>query len=308
VVAVGIGMRLLFGEISLTAGLTVLLLAPDVYWPLRRIGVEFHAAQDGRTAADKAFALIEDSAVAAPGSQTVAARGAVIRLDKLSVAGRDGLCPRDLNAEIEPGQVTVLTGANGAGKSTTLEVIAGITAATTGGVAVAGIDIADLEPTAWWRQVSWLPQRPVLIPGTIADNLALFGTLTNIETACAASGFDVVLTELRDGMQTTIGRGGVGLSLGQRQRLGLARALGSLAPVLLLDEPTAHLDAETEARVLRAIVERARAGATVVIVGHREQVVGIGDRVIEVAGAGGTPPEGGTPTRLRGRDVHHARV
>jgi ATP-binding cassette, subfamily C, bacterial CydD len=308
VVAVGIGMRLLFGQISLTAGLTVLLLAPDVYWPLRRIGVEFHAAQDGRTAADKAFALIEDSAVAAPGSQTVAARGAVIRLDKLSVAGRDGLCPRDLNAEIEPGQVTVLTGANGAGKSTTLEVIAGITAATTGGVAVAGIDIADLEPTAWWRQVSWLPQRPVLIPGTIADNLALFGTLTNIETACAASGFDVVLTELRDGMQTTIGRGGVGLSLGQRQRLGLARALGSLAPVLLLDEPTAHLDAETEARVLRAIVERARAGATVVIVGHREQVVGIGDRVIEVAGAGGTPPEGGTPTRLRGRDVHHARV
>jgi ATP-binding cassette, subfamily C, bacterial CydD len=301
VIAVSIGLRLLFGQIGLTAGLTVLLLAPDVYWPLRRIGVEFHAAQDGRTAADKAFGLIEDSAIAAPGSQTVAARGAVIRLDKLSVAGRDGLCPRDLNAEIEPGQVTVLTGANGAGKSTTLQVIAGITAATTGRVAVAGVDIADLEPTAWWRQVSWLPQRPVLIPGTVADNLALFGALTNVETACAAAGFDVVLAELLDGMQTVIGRGGVGLSLGQRQRLGLARALGSPAPVLLLDEPTAHLDAATEARVLWAIVERARAGATVVVVGHREQVVGIGDRVIEVAGAGGT-------SRLRGRDVHHARV
>jgi len=292
-VAVSIGLRLVFGEISLTAGLTVLLLAPDVYWPLRRIGVEFHAAQDGRAAADKAFALIEGSASPVPGSRTVSARGAAIVLDGLSVAGRDGLCPHDLSAVIQPGQVTVLTGANGSGKSTTLQVIAGITAATNGGVAVAGVEIADLEPTAWWRQVSWLPQRPVLIPGTVADNLALFGDFADLESACAASGFDQVLAELPDGISTVIGSGGVGLSLGQRQRLGLARALGSPAPVSLLDEPTAHLDAATEARVLRAIVDRARAGATMVVVGHREQVVGIGDHVIGVAGAG---------------NVHHARV
>jgi ATP-binding cassette, subfamily C, bacterial CydD len=316
VIAVSIGLRLVSGQISLTAGLSVLLLAPDVYRPLRRIGAAFHAAEDGRAAADKAFALIDESAFPVLGSRTVAARGAAILLDKLSVEGRDGLSPRDLSAVIEPGQVTVLTGANGAGKSTTLQVIAGITAATAGRVAVAGVDMADLEPTAWWRQVSWLPQRPVLIPGTVADNLALFGTMNDVEIACAASGFDVVLAELRDGMRTVIGRGGVGLSLGQRQRLGLARTLGSPAPVLLLDEPTAHLDAATEARVLRAIVERARSGATVVVVGHREQVVRIGDRVIEVAGAGGTPSEdgrtsrsqGSTPTRWRERDVDHARV
>jgi ATP-binding cassette, subfamily C, bacterial CydD len=292
-VAVGIGLRLVFGEISLTTGLTVLLLAPDVYWPLRRIGVEFHAAQDGRAAADQAFALIEDSAMPVSGSRTIPAWGAVIVLDELSVAGRDGLCPHDLSAVIQPGDVTVLTGANGAGKSTTLQVIAGITAATNGSVAVGGVEVTDLEPTTWWRQLSWLPQRPVLIPGTVADNLALFGALADLERACAASGFDQVLAELPDGMNTVLGRGGVGLSLGQRQRLGLARALGSPAPVLLLDEPTAHLDAATEARVLRAIVDRARAGATVVVVGHREEVVGIGDHVIDVAGA---------------RDVDHARV
>lgn len=281
-VAVSIGLRLVFGQMSLTAGLTVLLLVPDVYAPLRRIGVEFHAAQDGRAAGDKAFALIDDSPGPTPGHRSVAARGAVIRVERLSVAGRDGFAPRDLTAVIEPGQVTVLTGANGVGKSTMLECVAGLTVPTSGRITVSGIDIADLDPARWWRQLSWLPQRPVLIPGTIADNLRLFGELDDADTACAASGFDLVLAELPGGAHTELGRGGVGLSLGQRQRLGLARALGSPAPVLLLDEPTAHLDAETEDAVLRALVERARAGATVLVVGHRDPVLAIGDRVIDV--------------------------
>ncbi|MFZ1176866.1 MAG: thiol reductant ABC exporter subunit CydD [Mycobacterium sp.] len=286
-IAVGIGLRLVFGEMTLTTGLTVLLLAPDVYWPLRRIGVEFHAAQDGRTAADKAFALIGEPATPKARTRTVAARGAEIGLEKLSVSGRDGHAPFDLSAVIEPGSVTVLTGRNGAGKSTTLQAIAGVTVPSSGRVTVAGVDVADLEPTAWWRQLSWLPQRPVLLPGTVGDNLVLLGHLDDLEKACAAAGFDTVLAELPDGLDTTLGRGGVGLSLGQRQRLGLARALGSAAAVLLLDEPTAHLDAQTEERVLRAIVERARAGATVVVVGHRQPVVAIGDQVVEVAAEGG---------------------
>ncbi len=281
-VAVGIGLRLVFGEMSLTTGLTVLLLAPDVYWPLRRIGVEFHAAQDGRAAADKAFALIGGPAAAMAGHRTVSARGAEIRLENLSVAGRDGDSPHDLSAVIEPGRVTVLTGRNGAGKSTTLQAIAGLTVPSSGRATVAGAGVADLNPAAWWQQLSWLPQRPVLVPGTVHENLVLMGGLDDLELACAASGFDAVLAELPDGLNTRLGRGGVGLSLGQRQRLGLARALGSPAPVLLLDEPTAHLDADTEDRVLRAIAERAHAGATVVVVGHRERVVAIGDHVVEV--------------------------
>ena len=202
------------------------------------------------------------------------------------MTGRDGHAPRDLSAVIEPGRVTVLTGRNGAGKTTTLQAITGLTVPSSGRVTVAGVDVADLDPAAWWRQLSWLPQRPVLVPGTVRDNLVLFGELDDVESACAAAGFDAVLAELPDGMDTVLGRGGVGLSLGQRQRLGLARALGSPAPVLLLDEPTAHLDAHTEDRVLRAIVERARAGATVVVVGHRERVVAIGDRVVEVVSDG----------------------
>lgn len=281
-IAVSIGLRLVFGEMSLVVGLTILLLAPDVYWPLRRIGVEFHAAQDGRAAANKAFALIGEEATEPARELTVAARGAKIRLENLSVAGRDGDAPRGLTAVIEPGRVTVLTGRNGAGKSTTLQAITGLTSPSAGRVTVAGVDVAELEPGAWWRQLSWLPQRPVLIPGTVRDNLTLFGDLADVERACAAAGFDAVLADLPDGLDTELGRGGIGLSLGQRQRLGLARALGSRAPVLLLDEPTAHLDVQTEMRVLRAVVERARSGATVVIVAHRERVIAIGDLVVEV--------------------------
>ena len=219
-------------------------------------------------------------------TETVAARGAPIRLDKLGVAGRDGNSPFDLTAVLEPGQVTVLTGRNGAGKTTALQAIAGLTVPSSGRITVAGVDVSELDPPAWWRQLSWLPQRPVLVPGTVQQNLTLFGDLDDLEIACTESGFDAVLAELSDGTQTMLGRGGVGLSLGQRQRLGLARALGSQAAVLLLDEPTAHLDARTEERVLRALVERARAGATVVVVGHRESVLAIGDRVVEVVSDG----------------------
>lgn len=286
-IAVGIGLRLVFGEMTLTTGLTVLLLAPDVYWPLRRIGVEFHAAQDGRAAADEAFALIGGPATPQDRTQTVTARGARIILEKLTVIGRDGRAPRDLTAVIEPGSVTVLTGRNGAGKSTTLQAIAGVTVPSSGRISVAGLDVADLDPTEWWRQLSWLPQRPVLVPGTVTDNLLLLGNLDDLDMACAAAGFDTVLADLPDGLDTVLGRGGIGLSLGQRQRLGLARALGSTAAVLLLDEPTAHLDARTEERVLRSIVQRASSGATVVVVGHRDPVVAIGDRVIEVVAEGG---------------------
>jgi ATP-binding cassette subfamily C protein CydD len=282
-VAVSVGLRLVFGEVALSTALTALLLAPEVFWPLRRVGAEFHAAQDGKTAAEKAFALL-DAAPTPTGTRSVTAAGASIRLEDVSVAGRDGAAPHGLTTELAPGSVTVLTGPNGAGKSTTLQVILGLTRPTSGRVLVAGVDVTELDLPAWWAQVAWLTQRPALVPGTLRENLTLFGPLDDVDGACRAAGFDDVLATLPDGLDTVIGRDGSGLSLGQRQRLGLARALGSLAPVLLLDEPTSHLDAELETRVLRAVVERARAGATVVVVGHRDRVTAIGDGVVYVGG------------------------
>ncbi len=150
---------------------------------------------------------------------------------------------------------------------------------------VDGVDVCDLDLTAWWHTIAWLPHRPVLIPGTIRDNLELLGPLDDLDRACRDAGFDDVLDDLPEGLDTQIGRTGVGLSLGQRQRLGLARALGSPARLLLLDEPTAHLDAALEQRVLKAVVARAQSGATVVVVGHRDPVLAIGDRVITIGAA-----------------------
>nr|WP_264025658.1 ATP-binding cassette domain-containing protein [Mycolicibacterium insubricum] len=178
----------------------------------------------------------------------------------LCVAGRDGFAPANLSGDIAPGAVTVLTGPNGAGKSTALTVLAGLTAPDAGSVRVSGVQITELDLSQWWAQLSWLPQRPVLIPGTVLENLNLFGPLEDVDSACAAAGFDSVLAELPEGAATVLGRDGVGLSLGQRQRLGLARTLGAPVPLLLLDEPTAHLDPDTADRVLDALVARARAG------------------------------------------------
>ena len=283
-VAVSVGLRLVFGEVELSTALTALLLAPEVFWPLRRVGTEFHAAQDGKTAAEKAFDMLDTVPAPIGGTLTVCAAGATIRLEDVTVDGRDGAAPHRLTADVEPGSVTVLTGPNGAGKSTALQVILRLTTPTSGRVLVAGVDVGDLDSKAWWAQVAWLPQRPALVPGSLRENLELFGSIENLDDACRTAGFDDVLATLPAGLDTVIGRGGDGLSLGQRQRLGIARVLGSRAPVLLLDEPTSHLDADLEDRVLHAIAERARAGATVVLVGHRERVTAIGDRVVRLGG------------------------
>jgi ATP-binding cassette, subfamily C, bacterial CydD len=243
-VAVSVGLRLVYGNITLTAGLTALLLAPEVFWPLRRVGVAFHAAQDGKAAADKAFRLI-DTPPDPPAKRPPVQIGA------------------------EPGRVTVIAGPNGAGKTTLLQDIL-------------GLNTPGADPRGWWHQVAWLPQRPMLLPGTVLENLEMFGPLHDLEGACRAACFDEVLAELPEGLHTVLGHGGVELSLGQRQRLGLARVLGSPAAVLLLDEPTAHLDAATEDKVLRAIAQRAVNGATVIVVGHRAPVLAIGDHVVYI--------------------------
>ncbi|MGK8521875.1 ABC transporter ATP-binding protein/permease [Nocardia asteroides] len=321
-IAVSIGLRLVFGEMSLYAGLVALVLAPEVYLPLRMVGERFHAAQDGMAAADKAFAILESTpaeqvAVAAPGQPvrdradggrllapgtavpTVrvgsCAGAGTIELRDLAVRARDGFAPAGLSATLRPACLTVLAGPNGSGKSTALQAILGLSTPDRGAVRVDGIDVRELDADRWWGRLAWLPQRPVLVPGTLRDNLDLLGAhpvdrtargaarvLNDLEAACLATGFDAVLDELPDRWDTAVGPGGVGLSLGQRQRLALTRVLATDRPILLLDEPTAHLDRAAEATVLAALRERARAGATVVVIGHRPTVLAAADHIVRV--------------------------
>ncbi|MFI6171305.1 thiol reductant ABC exporter subunit CydD [Nocardia sp. NPDC051052] len=303
-IAVSIGLRLVYGEMSLYAGLVALVLAPEVYLPLRMVGERFHAAQDGMAAADKAFAVLESAPGATDsrdrsGDGAAPSRGAgVVELRDLSVAARNGCAPDGLSAVLRPGVVSVLAGPNGSGKSTAVQAILGLIAPDRGSVTVDGVDVRDLDQDAWWAHVAWLPQRPVLVPGTLRENLELFGAnadspaahgptrvVGDLEAACVATGFDTVLDELPDRWDTVVGPGGVGLSLGQRQRLALTRVLAADRPILLLDEPTAHLDADSESAVLAALRQRAREGVTVIVIGHRPTVLAAGDHVVLVRSA-----------------------
>ena len=283
-VAVGIGLRLVFGEMTLEAGIIALILAPEVYFPLRAVGTQFHAAEDGVEAADRAFRVLDRRTTQPIGGRTVDATTADIELVGLTVANRDGDAPAALSALCRKGTITVLTGPNGSGKSTALQAVLGLTTPTSGAVLVGGVPVVDLDLDRWWAQVAWLPQRPVLLPGTLYENVTLHGVpdAAALDAACRAAGFDAVLRDHPNGWNTRVGQGGVGLSLGELQRLALTRTFVSDAPVMVLDEPTAHLDAASEKTVLQAIRDAADRGVTVVMVGHRRAVLHAADRVVEV--------------------------
>jgi ATP-binding cassette subfamily C protein CydD len=284
-VAVSIGLRLVFGEMGLYGGVLALILAPEIYLPLRSAGSQFHNSEAGMTSAREIFDIIEtESPRRTVDDRSVPVAGAAITLAGLGVHGRDGWAPEQLTATIRPGHLTALTGPNGSGKSTVLAAVLGLQTPDAGSVLINDVPVTELDRQALWEQVAWLPQHPVLLPGTVAENFALVGAVDPAarEFGCRASGFHTVLADLPDGWDTVLGAGGVGLSAGQRQRLALARVLASPAPLLLLDEPTTHLDAGSEAAVAKALLARARAGDTVVVVAHRPAMLAIADEVVEM--------------------------
>jgi len=286
-VAVGIGLRLVEGELSLVTGLAVLVLAPEVFNPLRQVGAQFHAASDGVAAAEQAFAILDvpvrpDGTRAAPdlASTTIELRGVSV-----------GRTPDRLDARIRPGRVLALTGPSGGGKSTTVDVLLGLLAPDEGSVVLHsgagpddGLALADVARATYWSQITWLPQRPVLEPGPLLEVVG--GADDDARAAAAAmTGLDGALVGLPDGWATQLGRGGDGLSVGQRQRVALTRALLSPAPLVVLDEPTAHLDAAGERVVLDSVRAMRAAGRTVVLVAHRASLLACADDVVVVTPA-----------------------
>ncbi|MET9597809.1 thiol reductant ABC exporter subunit CydD [Streptomyces sp. NPDC006459] len=292
-VAVTIGMRLVHGELDLYTGLVILILAPEAYLPLRQVGAQYHAAAEGLAAAEEIFEVLETPATGPAGTAELLAGVPLrIEIEEIAVryAGRGEDSPGPVSLTVGPGECVALTGPSGAGKSTLLQVLLGFVTPTTGRVRVAGVDLAELSQDHWRDRIAWVPQRPHLFAGTIAENVRLARTDASDADVAAAlkdAGAWEFVSALPSGAQTPLGEGGVGLSAGQRQRLALARAFLADRPVLLLDEPTAALDGETEAGIVDA-VRRLSVGRTVLLVVHRPALLAVADRVVSMA-AGESP-------------------
>ncbi len=241
-VAVTVGVRLVGGSLGLQAGLTVLVLAPELYLPLRNLASQFHASADGLAVAERILA------------QTVA-----------------------------------LVGPSGAGKTTVANLLLRFAEPTSGRVTVGGLDLADCQTDVWRRLIAWVPQRPTIFRGSVADNIRLGDAHASeqmVRDAAVLAGADRFVRALPAGYETIVGDGARPLSAGERRRIALARAFVRDAPLVILDEPTADLD-PTSAAVVAESVERLRAGRTVLLIAHRPELVQHADRVV-VLGEGGT--------------------
>jgi ATP-binding cassette, subfamily C, bacterial CydD len=274
-VAVTIGVRLVDGGLGLQAGLTVLVLAPELYLPFRRLGAEYHASADGLAVADEMFALIDGGTPLRAGGPVIPSSPALapVRLEKVSFAypSRPGLVLDQVDLEIEPGETMALIGESGAGKSTVAALLLGLLEPTSGRVTAGGVDLAVCRPEAWRRHLAWVPQRPSLVRGSVGENI-LFGdpraSNDDVRRAAALAGADEFIRGLPDGLDTLVGDGGRPLSTGERRRIALARAFLRDAPLVILDEPTADLDPASAEHVACA-VDLLRTGRTTLLIAHR---------------------------------------
>lgn len=288
-VAVGIGLRLVSGDLELAPALAVLVLAPELYLPLRQVGQQYHASTDGLAAVDATFGVLEeplepDGTRAAPDL-----RAGHLALEGVGVVSRDGMAPEGATLRTSPGRITAITGTSGAGKTTAVLCLLGLLTPDEGRALAVddgtgdAVEVSALHRSTLWEQVDHLPQRPVVGPGTLwalLRDAAPDATEAELEEAARATGLDTVVA--RRGRDAPVGRGGDGLSLGERQRLALARAVLGTAPLVVLDEPTAHLDGAGERVVLDLLSRWRDEGRAVLLVAHRSALVDLADDVVEL--------------------------
>ena len=294
-VAVGIGLRLVSGGLDLRTGLLVLILAPEAYLPLRQVGAYFHASAEGVAAAERVFEVLETGA----GGTDPSAPAGFGGFGGFGDAGDIGISVRDLTVryegrsvpalagfslEVGAGECVAIVGPSGTGKSTLLKVLLGFVEPESGSFAAGGVTVSAANVEAWRSRVAWVPQHPYLFAGTVAENVRLArpdASADEVRTALRDAAAGEFVAALPDGLETVLGEDGSGLSAGQRQRIGLARAFLADRPVLLLDEPTANLDGAGEAAVIDGVRRLAR-HRTVILIAHRPALLGVADRVVRL--------------------------
>ncbi len=312
VVAVLIGFRLLWHDLPFLPGFFVLFLAPEYYFPLRSLGAHYHARMEAICAAEGLLEVFEAPLPEAPHPVATAPlppapyRIEFVEVDFSYSPDRQALSGASFT--LEAGQVTAVVGPSGAGKSSLVNLLLGFGCPTNGRILVNGVDLSGLKPESWLGQIAWVPQRPHLFAGSVLDNVRIArheASQDEIEAATrAARAYDFICS-LPQGFDTVVGERGFGLSGGQIQRLALARAFLKRAPVVLLDEPTAHLDGATQAQVLAAITELAR-GRTLLMITHRIATLSVAQTAVVLEA--GRVSEIGAPTRLLAADGALARL
>ena len=294
-VAVTTGVRLVDGNLGFQAALTVLVLAPELYVPLRQLAAQFHASTDGLAVAERMLELLDQPAPALDGKLVAPSPlEAPVRFEAVSFAypSRPELVLDGLDLELYPDETVALVGPSGSGKTTVTGLLLRFLDPVQGRISVGGIDLAHCRADLWREQLAWVPQRPTIFRGTIADNIRLGdpgATTRAVRDAAVLAGADRFVQSLPFGYETLVGDGGRPLSAGESRRIALARAFVRNAPLVILDEPTADLD-RTSAAVVAEAVERLRTGRMVLLIAHRPELVEHADRVVLLEdGRGRTP-------------------
>jgi len=292
-VAVTVGVSLVGGGLGLEAGLTILLLAPELYAPLRQLAAQFHASADGLAVAERMLELLDAPPAVGGGGRLVPPSPAEwpVRFERISFSypSRAQRVLDRLDLELQPGETVALVGASGTGKSTVASLLLRFAEPDAGRITVGGLDLAECRTELWRSMVAWVPQRPTMFRGTVAENIGLGvrgASQQRIRDAAMLAGADRFVRALPFGYETAIGDGGRPLSAGERRRIALARAFLRDAPLVILDEPTADLD-RTSADVVAEAVERLRVERTVLVIAHRPELVQRADRVVSLD-VGGT--------------------
>jgi ATP-binding cassette, subfamily C, bacterial CydD len=296
-VAVAAGLRLVSGSLGLQAGLTVIVLAPELYLPFRRLGAEYHASADGLAVAERLFALL-DARAATPAGGTIAPPNPArtpVRFEQVcfSYPRREGAVLDRLDLELRPGQTLAVVGESGAGKSTVAGLLLGLITPTAGRIIIGNADLAACNVEAWRNWIAWVPQHPTLFRGSVEENIRLGNPTAadrQVLEAAALAGADGFIQKLPRAYETQIGDGGRALSPGERRRIGLARAFLKDAPLVVLDEPTADLDpwsVEVVANAMRRLAD----GRTVLLIAHRPELVNHADRVVQLVHGRAVPEQ-----------------
>lgn len=297
-VAATIGVQLTMGDLRFESGLCVLFLAPELYSPLRQVGAQFHASADGLAAVGKMLDVLDQPvAVSEPAVplQAPDPRLAELRFESVSVhyPGRHEPALAGFDCTLAPGELLAIVGPSGAGKSTVCRLALRLQDPTDGHVRCGEVDLRDVEVEQWRDRTAWVPQQVKLFAGTLAENIALAepdAGRKRILSAAVAAGLEPLLASLPAGLDTAVGEGGRRLSGGESQRVALARAFLSDPSLVVLDEPTANLDAETAAAIGTSILGLA-SGRSMLLITHDRQLAARADRVLELTG-----PESLNPT------------